>query len=369
MKGNFYISDSVEVLEQKRTPQGGLKVRARIARKGLLKYYDEKGNEHWDLRSLDEIKSKEYLDSVHTSPMTNDHPKTFVNSLNWQKTAVGHALAYPEIEDETYVTVDLHIVDEDAIQSYLAGRSQLSVGLTANRIMEKGEWDGKPYNGRQVNLRNNHIALVDKGRAGPECSIVKILDEKDEPRMKIKINGVEFELEKEICDAIDAERKANGTELDELKDYTKSLKTRADKAEGKLEILESKIKDSETDVSAIQEKAKAIAGSFIKVYSQATQFLDSEELKPFYESFDSSGIQKAIIKKHYPSIELKDKSDDKIEGMFELIVSQASDENNKKRSKDIGKTFLDSKTEDGILDARSKALAKAKEKSTSPLKN
>jgi hypothetical protein len=62
--------------------------------------------------------------------------------------------------------------DKNTIQAIKDGKRQLSMGYTARVIVGAGVTDdGTPYAGRQTNIRINHGAIVDKGRAGPEVGL------------------------------------------------------------------------------------------------------------------------------------------------------------------------------------------------------
>ncbi len=58
-------------------------------------------------------------------------------------------------------------------------QSELSCCYHYDVIMEPGEIDGVAYDGRMVNLRFNHVALVPEGRAGPD---VRVADSRLEVR-------------------------------------------------------------------------------------------------------------------------------------------------------------------------------------------
>ena len=48
---------------------------------------------------------------------------------------------------------------------------QLSCGYHYDADMTPGEYEGVKYDGRMVNLRGNHVALVEEGRAGPDVMV------------------------------------------------------------------------------------------------------------------------------------------------------------------------------------------------------
>ena len=42
----------------------------------------------------------------------------------------------------------------------------MSLGYNLDLIEEPGEWNGEKYDAIQTNIRINHLAIVDKARAG-----------------------------------------------------------------------------------------------------------------------------------------------------------------------------------------------------------
>ena len=79
-----------------------------------------------------------------------------------------------------YLDNTLVIWDGDA-QALIANdeQSELSCCYHYDVIMEPGEIDGVAFDGRMVNLRFNHVALVPEGRAGPD---VRVADSRLEVR-------------------------------------------------------------------------------------------------------------------------------------------------------------------------------------------
>lgn len=325
MKNEYLIWDSVEILEKLRTSQGGLKVKARVCRSGILTYLIE-GKPHRDLRRPDEIRSKRFLDSLHTSALTLNHPMDTneVNSDNWDRYAVGHALAYPDIfEDpvtsETFIDIFLYIAKEQAIQDFESGKTQLSIGAKGTRIFRPGMWRDKEFDAEQVGLLCNHIALVDAGRAGPECSIMAIIDKVD--RMKIKIGGKEFDLEQSAAEAINAEIAKLTTMFNDSEDLGRLLKKKLDAAEAKIDILDSLKADQTSSEEQVSKKAREIAKEFVRVCATASNFMDSAEIQKHQESFDIVQLKKAVIQSRFSKVSLADRTNEQIDVMYDLAIS------------------------------------------------
>lgn len=53
-----------------------------------------------------------------------------------------------------------------------AGKKELSAGYRCVYEFVSGIWNGQPYDAIQRKIRGNHLALVDQGRMGPDCSVL-----------------------------------------------------------------------------------------------------------------------------------------------------------------------------------------------------
>jgi hypothetical protein len=74
--------------------------------------------------------------------------------------------------DGQYLVCDISVFKAGAISGIQTGEQrQLSCAYRYDLDMTPGEWQGQPYDGRMFNIRGNHVALVDEGRAGPDVVI------------------------------------------------------------------------------------------------------------------------------------------------------------------------------------------------------
>jgi hypothetical protein len=73
---------------------------------------------------------------------------------------------HPYLKNSMYVWV------KDAIDDIESGRKkELSSGYHYKPIMEPGEYEGEPYDGRMTDIVGNHVALVRDGRAGDDVVV------------------------------------------------------------------------------------------------------------------------------------------------------------------------------------------------------
>lgn len=154
-----------------------------IARTGTQQYLSEELNQD-DLipdanglitayRTEDEVFSPETMASFEGMAVTLDHPEdgegniVFVNPANFAELAHGHI---QNVRRGTGDKADLLIADvlvkrQEGIDAINAGKNQVSCGYDAKYI-PAGVGKAK-----QTEITGNHLAIVDKGRAGSRCAI------------------------------------------------------------------------------------------------------------------------------------------------------------------------------------------------------
>jgi hypothetical protein len=175
------FTDRLELGSPKRTKEGFLAVRARAARAGI---YDYLGREldpsgaHFRAdqivkvyRPAEEVFSRDAVHSFLLKPITNDHPSVPVTADNWKQHARG--VNAGAMRDGDFLAFDLVLMDKATIADVESGKRELSNGYSSEIHLAK---DGKHPDGTvcdawQGSIRGNHIALVQAGRAGPECRI------------------------------------------------------------------------------------------------------------------------------------------------------------------------------------------------------
>jgi hypothetical protein len=156
-------------------------VRARAARTGTYAYLGSEidpDNKHGlrdagvvnvlrdDKTVFDEASARSFIGK----PVTDDHPSAPVNATNWRDYARGMIMG--AMRDGDYLAFDLLLTDAEAIKKIGDGKRELSNGYAAD--LEFGDFeaaDGTKCVARQASISGNHVALVDKGRAGSECAI------------------------------------------------------------------------------------------------------------------------------------------------------------------------------------------------------
>jgi uncharacterized protein len=118
-------------------------------------------------RDEDEVFRPETIASFNGKDVVDDHPPDDVTSQNFRIVSAGVTLNPRRGAGDfrEFLLADLLIKDRDMIDSIRAGKREVSCGYDAD--YEELE----PGRGRQKNIIGNHVALVERGRCGHQCSI------------------------------------------------------------------------------------------------------------------------------------------------------------------------------------------------------
>jgi len=326
------------------TDEGFMRVPIRATRIGIFPYIMKDGSIRRELRSSEEVFSVDSLETLKNKIITDSHPKGMVDSKNAKKLQIGHVGEQIQVSESKFIDINGLITDEKIIKKISnKEQQQVSCGYTAFVVDKGGIWNGQEYDAIQTNIRYNHVALVDVGRAGPNVKLK--LDEsdgvfytdledkqlkKDGNMEKIKIGEVEIEVSKEnatainkfIADQADSNKKLNdevsnlkkdASKIDEVKSELDKATAKADSLEVKNADLEKSLKESKNDSVDIHElvkERKSIEESSLKVCSEIEKM----------DEMDNMTLKKHVVSKMLPNVKMDEKSEDYINASFETIT-------------------------------------------------
>lgn len=165
------FTDRATLSGTKRTSDGFLTTTAKAVRTGIQLYAgSEVGRPEMRTvrvyRPADEVFSRDSLQSFSHTPVTLNHPAEAVTADNWSQLAVGE-VSTAAARDGEWIALPLILKDAAAIAAVESGKRELSAGYTC----ELEFVDHADYDAIQKNIRINHLAVVDKARAGSEARI------------------------------------------------------------------------------------------------------------------------------------------------------------------------------------------------------
>ena len=314
-----------------RTSQGFLKADTFPTRIGVFIYHKPDGSVVRELRHPDEVFKADSLETLKSIPVTDDHPSEFVNSENVKKYQRGFTSDAVE-KDGDFVKASLTITHKDLIEKIDSGKVENSCGYYCDLDFNPGEYNGEAYDCIQRNIIYNHLAIVDKGRAGPEARLRldsannAVFDEEEKPKpqegkitmTKIKIDSVDYEVSEVVATVISDKLKKLDEmqrELDTVKGRHDALQTEKKQKEDEIE----KLKKSAPSVEQLRKMAKDRA----ELEEVAKKFLKDEK----FDSMSDLEIKKSVIKSTNKDLNLDEKSEDYITGFFDLARQSLSEKN------------------------------------------
>lgn len=159
--------DSIPLGETYFTPEGYLIDNPILTRVGIFEYHNPDGTIRRELRLPEEVFAAESLASYKGKPVILTHEAGLVDVDNVQQEHIGTILS-EGIQDGDNVRAQIVIHDAESL-SY--GLRELSLGYTQTPDETPGVWNGQPYDAIQRNIQINHLALVEKARAGEQARL------------------------------------------------------------------------------------------------------------------------------------------------------------------------------------------------------
>lgn len=152
---------------------------------GIFEYANPDGSIRRELRLPEEVFAKESLDSYKGKPIIITHDAGMVTNENVDDEIIGTILS-PGYQDGEHVRAEIVIHNTNALKE--CELRELSLGYSLESEDSPGEWEGKPYDCIQRNIRINHLALVQNARAGESARLN--VDGKDKKGNQQKQKGL-----------------------------------------------------------------------------------------------------------------------------------------------------------------------------------
>lgn len=202
----YYVDRAGALGKLERTPQGGYRIPATMARTGVMGYpawklrrqgleVPAKFKDHETVRiHLPAEVLQAAAQTAMDAPVTNEHPPKFVDPSNFKEFADGYSRDVTfdgEMLKGTLVIQDAQLLADIELNE----RREVSMGYMARTRFEEGVTDkGEKFHAVRTAVEYNHTAVVTAGRAGDQVCLA--LDSAEIPRetpMKIKVQGKELE--------------------------------------------------------------------------------------------------------------------------------------------------------------------------------
>lgn len=329
--------DAAAVEHPRVTGDGYLVADARVVRTGIQIYTGaEVGKPELPTvrvyRPEAEVFSSDSLASFSHIPVTNDHPAEAVTADNWRTLAVGETSG-EVLRDGHRLRIPLIVKDAAAVRAVQGGKRELSAGYTCDLAFEDGVTpSGEAYDAIQKNIRANHLAIVQRGRAGSECRIgdaaawgaapITDADTKEgqmaDALRKVMVDGLQVETTDAGAAAIDKltkDKQAVETRLaDAEKNHEKALATKdaeLAKKDAEIDDLKGKVLDDAALDARVQARS-ALVDTARKI---------AKDVK--VEGLNDAAIRKAVVTAKLGDAAVKDKTDAYIDARFDILAEEA----------------------------------------------
>lgn len=180
MQKQYRIDNNGHIARIFRHPEGYLTCRATVAKAGVMTYRHLDGTTSRELVPPEELQREDALGSLALKPVTDEHPRSFVNSDNYKEHSVGKSLQRVKYANG-FVEIDLQIDDTHMVGKVDSGEQrETSPGYTVQlqdaadlppEDRKRYEDSYGPFDFVQRNRLANHIALTRKARGGSDIAL------------------------------------------------------------------------------------------------------------------------------------------------------------------------------------------------------
>ena len=246
---------------------------------------------------------------------TNNHPHSLVTAATYKGVAVG-VVRGPGRRDGDFVICDLIVKDQKTIDEIIGGKCELSAGYTAVYDETPGVTeDGQTYDYIQRDIKINHVAIVERARAGANA---RVFDHTPESNMTHKVtldSGSSVEVSDAatavaITDAFERlNKKANDAQVLADKAQATADKVAEDLIEARKASSDEAINARVVLIGSTQAQARKIAGDSFTC-----------------DSLDVIEIKRAALAVKRPKMAWGDKSAGYVECAFDAEAEKEPDE-------------------------------------------
>jgi hypothetical protein len=320
----MFMCDRLQIADKRRTSDGYLVTTARFARSGIYNYAGaDVGKPDMETvrvyRPEGEVFSEDAMASFAHRPITNDHPNGNVSAATWKRDAVGFTDGRVA-RDGDFVVVPMMVTDADAINDVDGGKAELSAGYSCDlEFIDGATESGDKYDAVMRNIRGNHIAIVDRGRAGSDCRIGDDNTGASDMNLRtILVDGFSVEttpagetaivnLQTKLQTADKALTDANGAHATAIADKDKELAAK----DAEIADLKGKVLDAAALDKLVADRAKLVT--------------DAKRLVSDYDATgkDAATIRRDVVKAKCGDSAVADKSDDYVASRFDHLLESA----------------------------------------------
>lgn len=328
------FTDRAQIGGMKVTQDGYLVGQLRCAKTGLQSYLgSELGLPTNDVISVyrpeSEVFSRESLASYANKPISDDHPIEMITSDNWSQYGKGD-IGSDVVRDGEFVSVSYKIMDGDTIAKVKAGKAEVSMGYMAEIDFTDGVTpDGEPYQAIQKNIRINHLAIVDRGRAGSECGFTDAQNWGTSPITKV-LGDSNVDLKTLIVDGLTVDTTDTGAvAIQKLADdKNKVVRQLADakiEHETAINAKDAELAAKDAEIDALKAAKLSDAEIDAKVQARSDLLTKAKSVADTdFTGLSDADIKKAAVVAALGDAAIEGKTEAYIDARFDILAESAS---------------------------------------------
>lgn len=332
------FNDRVGIGSKRKLGDGRLVVDAKFARAGIYLYagseVDPDNSAGLRDRSVvkvyrppEEVFNTDSMASFAYKAVTDDHPPEMVTAANWNDFAKGFTDG-EVTRDGDCVRCPMMLADGALVAKVDEGKSELSAGYDAEIEFALGFTPhGEAYDAIMRNIRGNHIAVVDKGRAGAECSIADTLEGTETmttatATKSFVYDGISILVTDQAEQVI---LKLQGA----VADANTAAATAATAHAAAIAAKDSELGTKDAEIADLKGKVLTDEQLDARVAERAALLSDVAKVT---DGIDTKGksvadIRSAVVAKVLGADKIADKSADYISALFDGLVANAGNDN------------------------------------------
>jgi hypothetical protein len=373
MDASVHRYDFAPITRSETTEEGYLRVWCRAARTGTQLYRRADGSQVREYRPPEEVSKPDSLTTFGMKPATWGHPPVLLDADNTKQFQIGYSGSQVRFNDG-FVEVALVITDKEAIDSIKRkDATEVSAGYKVDYDPTPGTTpEGESYEGVQRNIRVNHIAIVPRGRAGPEVRL--LLDRMDaadavacaseltrpggpalqplsnaSPAMAtVKLDGLEIDLPAEAATAVQSFARDMERQLKAVTTERDSMQSKLDSLQEDLEGTIYEKQDADEKVAELQKRVDELTAEPARLDTAeldklvAARLNTLRQLAPaFADDFKFDGVDdEALYKQAFENLTgsapREDAAPGYIQGVVDGILAVRSDSPEDDEAEDEG---------------------------------
>jgi len=348
------------------TENGFLIAKVTATKTGVFPYIEQNGKIRRELRLPEEVFKKDSMESLANISFTDMHPFEAVHAFNSSKYTKGLTGNVVKQNNDLLET-ELTVFDGQTIENIINGKIEVSAGYKRDLEYKSGVYNGQSYDCIQRNIRYNHLACVDKGRAnfGDELRRVKInLDSiedisfevletvdkqnKGEMTVKLVLDGLEIECgDANLALAVQNKINKDSVKFAELKNLNNELKKQNDIIRAEKDAITLNLDSINKQFEELKKTPKLDdklifdkANELLEVKTFITKALPKLNI----DGLSADEMRQQFVSEKFGNEHVKDKSIEYIKASFDAFKKMNAISNTDAETKGIVNHFQNSST-------------------------